>query len=222
MFCESDRASLCWDCDAKVHGANFLVARHLRYLLCQKCQSPTPWRAAGTKLGRTVSVCKSCVNGGVEAENKDVEIEIGDEESVEDNDDVEVNEEEGDNQVVPWSSVVNSPPPTTAASSSFSCQASGGEKEVSTFCLKRKPENSSDLRTQDFLSLMTSSDDLSRRRVEEEAEEFIADAIRPLKERRIESQESIHVSGSMPAAGVELLSKLGSKSKEFQNFDLNC
>ncbi|KAG2299330.1 hypothetical protein Bca52824_035802 [Brassica carinata] len=28
MFCESDQASLCWDCDGKVHGANFLVAKH--------------------------------------------------------------------------------------------------------------------------------------------------------------------------------------------------
>ncbi|KAL4347120.1 hypothetical protein GQ457_17G024250 [Hibiscus cannabinus] len=24
-YCESDQASLCWHCDAKVHGANFLV-----------------------------------------------------------------------------------------------------------------------------------------------------------------------------------------------------
>ncbi|KAE7995525.1 hypothetical protein FH972_000309 [Carpinus fangiana] len=24
MYCESDQASLCWDCDSQVHGANFL------------------------------------------------------------------------------------------------------------------------------------------------------------------------------------------------------
>ncbi|CAN1232138.1 B-box domain protein 31 [Linum perenne] len=60
-FCESDQASLCWSCDAKVHGANFLVARHSRTLLCHLCQSPTPWQAAGAKLGHTVSFCLRCV-----------------------------------------------------------------------------------------------------------------------------------------------------------------
>ncbi|KAK3014362.1 hypothetical protein RJ639_009084 [Escallonia herrerae] len=34
MYCESDQASLCWDCDARIHSANFLVAKHLRTLLC--------------------------------------------------------------------------------------------------------------------------------------------------------------------------------------------
>ncbi|PIN04316.1 hypothetical protein CDL12_23149 [Handroanthus impetiginosus] len=73
MHCESDQASLCWDCDAKVHSANFLVARHLRILLCHVCQSRTPWTASGTKLGPAFSFCEQC------------------EEVVE------------DNQVVPWS-----------------------------------------------------------------------------------------------------------------------
>ncbi|KAI6672859.1 hypothetical protein NL676_000765 [Syzygium grande] len=62
-FCESDQAALCWDCDAKVHGANFLVARHCRTLLCHACQGPTPWKASGARLGHTVSVCDSCVTG---------------------------------------------------------------------------------------------------------------------------------------------------------------
>ncbi|CAH2069976.1 unnamed protein product [Thlaspi arvense] len=61
MFCESDEASLCWDCDGKVHGANFLVAKHTRCLLCSACQSPTPWKASGLRLGPTVSICESCV-----------------------------------------------------------------------------------------------------------------------------------------------------------------
>ncbi|KAF3782294.1 putative zinc finger protein CONSTANS-LIKE 11 [Nymphaea thermarum] len=61
MYCESDQASLCWTCDANVHSANFLVARHTRSLLCQACQAPTPWRAAGARLGPTVSVCQKCV-----------------------------------------------------------------------------------------------------------------------------------------------------------------
>ncbi|XP_031405114.1 zinc finger protein CONSTANS-LIKE 2-like isoform X2 [Punica granatum] len=60
MYCESDEASLCWDCDETVHSANFLVAKHSRTLLCRVCQSPTPWAAAGPKLGPTVSVCDGC------------------------------------------------------------------------------------------------------------------------------------------------------------------
>ncbi|GAB4846283.1 hypothetical protein Ancab_025283 [Ancistrocladus abbreviatus] len=70
LYCESDQASLCWDCDEKVHGANFLVAKHMRTVLCNVCQSQTPWKAAGLKLGQTVSVCDGCVgsrsgDGGV-------------------------------------------------------------------------------------------------------------------------------------------------------------
>ncbi|KAL0441268.1 UNVERIFIED_CONTAM: hypothetical protein Sradi_0065700 [Sesamum radiatum] len=33
LFCPSDDAFLCCTCDAKVHDANFLVARHLRKTL---------------------------------------------------------------------------------------------------------------------------------------------------------------------------------------------
>ncbi|CAN8326100.1 unnamed protein product [Cochlearia groenlandica] len=61
MYCESDQASLCFDCDGKVHGANFLVAKHTRCLLCSSCQSLTPWKATGLRLGPTFSVCDSCV-----------------------------------------------------------------------------------------------------------------------------------------------------------------
>ncbi|GAB4849585.1 hypothetical protein Ancab_004380 [Ancistrocladus abbreviatus] len=64
MYCESDQASLCWDCDEKVHGANFLVAKHMRTVLCHVCQSQTPWKATGLKLGRTVSICDGCVSSG--------------------------------------------------------------------------------------------------------------------------------------------------------------
>lgn len=67
MHCESDRASLCWECDARVHGANFLVARHSRRLLCRSCQSPTPWRAAGARLGPTFSLCELCLGAGAGA-----------------------------------------------------------------------------------------------------------------------------------------------------------
>ncbi|KAJ4826383.1 hypothetical protein Tsubulata_026125 [Turnera subulata] len=39
VYCDSDAALLCFRCDSKVHNANFLVARHLRRLLCPLCRS---------------------------------------------------------------------------------------------------------------------------------------------------------------------------------------
>ncbi|GKV11428.1 hypothetical protein SLEP1_g22689 [Rubroshorea leprosula] len=244
-YCESDQASLCWDCDAKVHGANFLVARHLRCLLCQTCQSPTPWRAAGAELGRTVSVCESCLGGGEgaesEAENEDDEMDnTADDESVEhDDDDDADDEEDGDNQVVPWSSVANTPSP---ASSSLSSEESGGDRKVSesvkASSLKRGRENASDLRTQDLLSLMP-SDNLSSASsqqkygttlespwsLEEEAA-VSADTMRSWKwkHQRIERDIPVHFQScviSPPA--VSSLKRLGSKNlgKESHSFDLN-
>ncbi|KAL3647165.1 hypothetical protein CASFOL_008133 [Castilleja foliolosa] len=65
IHCEPDHASLCWDCDAEVHSANFLVARHSRNLLCHVCQSPTPWSVSGSKLGATPAVCQQCAKGGI-------------------------------------------------------------------------------------------------------------------------------------------------------------
>lgn len=41
VFCPSDAAFLCCNCDAKVHGANFLVARHLRRTVCSTCDTFT-------------------------------------------------------------------------------------------------------------------------------------------------------------------------------------
>ncbi|KAI4319834.1 hypothetical protein MLD38_033387 [Melastoma candidum] len=135
-FCESDQASLCWSCDAKVHGANFLVARHSRTLLCYSCQSPTPWKASGPKLGgHTVSFCDSCVQrrdseeGGGDNEDRDDDDEEEDERSDGDEsggsgdqmeEDDEDEAEEGDNQVVPWSSSfsTSTPPPPASCSSS--------------------------------------------------------------------------------------------------------
>ncbi|KAK4778567.1 hypothetical protein SAY86_006095 [Trapa natans] len=72
MYCESDQASLCWGCDERVHCANFLVAKHTRRLLCQVCLSPTPWAAAGPKLGTTVSVCDGCF----ESHGRDPEVDL--------------------------------------------------------------------------------------------------------------------------------------------------
>ncbi|KAF8662432.1 hypothetical protein HU200_056017 [Digitaria exilis] len=64
VYCGADEATLCWGCDAQVHGANFLVARHARALLCRGCSRPTPWRAAGPRLGPTASLCDRCVRRG--------------------------------------------------------------------------------------------------------------------------------------------------------------
>ncbi|MED6149199.1 hypothetical protein PIB30_060184 [Stylosanthes scabra] len=125
-FCESDQASLCWDCDANVHGANFLVARHTRTLLCHACQSPTPWKASGHRLGHTVSLCEMCAGGNkLSAEESeggnDDDIDTEDDDLQDDDDDEEVqpdeDEEDGDNQVVPWSST-EPPPPAPSSSSS--------------------------------------------------------------------------------------------------------
>ncbi|XP_056171425.1 zinc finger protein CO3-like isoform X1 [Syzygium oleosum] len=141
-FCESDQAALCWDCDAKVHGANFLVARHSRTLLCHACQAPTPWKASGARLGHTVSVCDSCVTGarggGAGGGGNDDDLHDEDEDEDDDADEEEDEDEDedggegggggeeeggggdrdedGDNQVVPWSSTT--PPPPAASSSS--------------------------------------------------------------------------------------------------------
>nr|ATU32545.1 CONSTANS-like protein [Cymbidium sinense] len=129
MYCESDQASLCWECDAKVHGANFLVARHPRVLLCRSCQSQTPWRASGPRLSPTFSVCESCAAGGKnssagEGEECEGEAEGGEEMMEEDEEDdyddevsdseEEEEEEEGENQVVPWT---QTPPPPASSSS---------------------------------------------------------------------------------------------------------
>ncbi|CAG7909981.1 hypothetical protein BRARA_J00918 [Brassica rapa] len=100
MFCESDQASLCWNCDGKVHGANFLVAKHTRCLLCSVCQSPTPWKASGLRFGPTVSVCESCLA----RKNKTLSLkkEISSNDNHNDDDDCEEGEEvEAENQVVP-------------------------------------------------------------------------------------------------------------------------
>ncbi|KAK7263579.1 hypothetical protein RJT34_31171 [Clitoria ternatea] len=111
IFCESDQASLCWDCDAKVHRANFLVARHSRTLLCHSCTSLTPWKASGATLANALSVCHRCASA---EETNDVEID-SDDDNDNDNDGDVAADEDGENQVVPWAST---PPPLPTSSSS--------------------------------------------------------------------------------------------------------
>lgn len=133
MYCDSDQARLCWECDERVHCANFLVAKHFRSLLCHVCQSPTPWKASGPKLGPTISVCDACSTtitdnnkGTTAAQSSRMHRPREDEESTEsfvgeDSDDSdedccsddtedddysseeEEEDEDGENQVVPWS-----------------------------------------------------------------------------------------------------------------------
>ncbi|VFQ83280.1 unnamed protein product [Cuscuta campestris] len=127
LYCDSDQANLCWSCDAQVHSANFLVARHSRRLLCHGCQSPTPWSASGSNLGSTVSSCERCSRGGdrggVEA-GDECEDDNGEEDQEEEEDEeMEAEEEEeeadlDDVQVVPWSSAAPHPPPADTSSSS--------------------------------------------------------------------------------------------------------
>lgn len=108
VYCESDKASLCWDCDAIVHGANFLVERHARSLLCGSCSRPTPWMATGSHLGQAVSPCDQCLGrklGGINSE------EVSDVSKKSD----------GENQVVPWGLIMTPPPPLTESFSSSCC-----------------------------------------------------------------------------------------------------
>uniref|UniRef100_A0A2N9F468 B box-type domain-containing protein n=1 Tax=Fagus sylvatica TaxID=28930 RepID=A0A2N9F468_FAGSY len=186
-YCESDQASLCWDCDAQVHGANFLVARHSRTLLCHACQSHTPWKASGPKLGHTVSVCDTCV-----LRNDEEELEDDGQDSDESNDD---EEEEGDNQVVPWSTTPPPPPPTSSSSSEEE-EEEEEEESVTVFSslkLKRMRENASDL--------PYSLDDLSRSSFPRDA--TCIDSLRPLKDRRTEPERPVQVhAGSASSSAI--------------------
>ncbi|KAL1299408.1 hypothetical protein HN51_043932 [Arachis hypogaea] len=114
MLCESDQAKLCWDCDRTVHGANFLVAKHVRVLLCRHCHRPTPWKASGPSLTVTSSLCHPCSSSSSlpittaihdhESEDDESEDDEDEEEEEEEEDEYEAEEEEGENQVVPLSS----------------------------------------------------------------------------------------------------------------------
>nr|XP_011460325.1 PREDICTED: B-box zinc finger protein 21-like [Fragaria vesca subsp. vesca] len=160
MYCESDQASLCWDCDIKVHGANFLVAKHSRTLLCHVCQSLTPWNACGPKLGpNTVSVCENCVSNkesrNEEDEERDDDEDGGEKEEEEnsigeDNDDHDggengANDDDGGNadddegnQVVPWSSSSSTPPDSSSLSDEECCHESLSRSRSSYPCKRRR------------------------------------------------------------------------------------
>ncbi|KAK1389014.1 zinc finger protein CONSTANS-LIKE 12-like [Heracleum sosnowskyi] len=57
VFCESDSATLCLHCDKCVHSANTLSRRHLRTLICEKCNSqPAVVRCMDDKI----LLCQVC------------------------------------------------------------------------------------------------------------------------------------------------------------------
>ncbi|GFP99163.1 B-box zinc finger protein 32 [Phtheirospermum japonicum] len=60
VFCSSDAAFLCWSCDAKVHDANFLVARHVRLSVCSSCRNFTGQEIAGAGSQPPRAICSSC------------------------------------------------------------------------------------------------------------------------------------------------------------------
>ncbi|CAL1406808.1 unnamed protein product [Linum trigynum] len=211
-FCESDQASLCWSCDAKVHGANFLVARHSRTLLCHFCQSLTPWQAAGAKLGHTVSFCLRCANGDTHEARRgeEVEEESGSEESeLDEEEEDEEDEEDGDNQVVPWSASATTPPPATSSSSSSASESDGGE-----YVESRKAVSVKRTRETDLLSLLEG--DIVRRsdhcqsatRCHASESTSLDESVRPLKNRRIIRTAMLCCSGARSAAIEECLARL--------------
>ncbi|KAL6972572.1 hypothetical protein U1Q18_026745 [Sarracenia purpurea var. burkii] len=62
LYCPSDSAFLCWNCDAKVHEANFLVARHVRYTVCFECKGLTNYRLYGVGFQPLLQrICRSCL-----------------------------------------------------------------------------------------------------------------------------------------------------------------
>ncbi|QCD76670.1 zinc finger protein CONSTANS [Vigna unguiculata] len=125
LSCESDQASLCWECDAKVHSANFLVTKHPRILLCHVCQSLTAWHGTGPKFVPTISVCNTCVNNNSESgsrQNHDDDDDDDDDDADEmedhvENDEGSAEEDDEENQVVPWTSTPPPPPPPASTSS---------------------------------------------------------------------------------------------------------
>lgn len=60
LYCGSDSAFLCWSCDATVHGANFLVARHVRLSVCSECKEFTGDTFSGLGFWRHRPICRSC------------------------------------------------------------------------------------------------------------------------------------------------------------------
>ncbi|KAG6557403.1 hypothetical protein Mapa_000672 [Marchantia paleacea] len=60
LYCAADDADVCWSCDAKVHSANFLVARHARSVLCTRCCQETDCKTSGPHPSPLSRLCSRC------------------------------------------------------------------------------------------------------------------------------------------------------------------
>ncbi|XP_021761916.1 B-box zinc finger protein 32-like [Chenopodium quinoa] len=61
LYCPSDNAFLCYTCDSKVHCANFLVARHVRSLICPNCRKTDGKRFSGAGVPSPSTLfCRDC------------------------------------------------------------------------------------------------------------------------------------------------------------------
>lgn len=69
VYCWADSAFLCWNCDYKVHQANFLVARHLRHVLCTVCNSFC--QSQCSTLSSSSSSSSDCVSTTNESSSSD-------------------------------------------------------------------------------------------------------------------------------------------------------
>ncbi|XP_071730178.1 uncharacterized protein [Rutidosis leptorrhynchoides] len=179
IYCQSDNASLCYDCDHNVHSANFLVAKHSRTLLCHKCQSPTPWSASGLNLGRAVTVCVNCDSphrpmilanrrNDVVADNRvhdDTESSDNDDDADSDEDEDDDDDEDAENQVVPWSSVVSPRVTGSCSSSDEYCSSrseikrgrfddyTDSEEDIDTVCSSKRSNSKRRTEIDDVTSL---------------------------------------------------------------------
>lgn len=62
VYCSSDFAFLCCSCDTKVHGANFLVACHVRHNICYKCKAFTGGVCFSGIVYKPINnICASCL-----------------------------------------------------------------------------------------------------------------------------------------------------------------
>lgn len=60
LRCNADDADLCWKCDAEVHSANYLMARHMRLVLCSGCKADTECRTSGPSPCPLARSCADC------------------------------------------------------------------------------------------------------------------------------------------------------------------
>ncbi|CAA0825078.1 Zinc finger protein CONSTANS-LIKE 12 [Striga hermonthica] len=74
VYCKSDSAALCLQCDGYIHSANALSRRHPRSLLCDTCAS----RAAAVRcLDRGLSLCHACSAASTAAADRLRRVDLG-------------------------------------------------------------------------------------------------------------------------------------------------